>query len=210
MIQLFIYFPVFLYFLLFLLFFVFSFCNGRLRPTPVPTSPSSIPLAMPPSARCEREARTRRTSWCLWWRPTMASWSRPRSPSPQRGWLGCPSWWPSTRLVVVTITFSGHFLFCARATCYLQTLYFVFSLRRRNSDPGSLCRLSPPPHPHYGMRLRLYRDKSTAIYSLVDSLRAAPACPRCWVLSAVFFFFFFREPSQKSDPRARFYLQNQL
>ena len=53
-------------------------------------------------------------------------------------------------------------------------MYFFFPfLPRCFSDPASLRRLFSP-HPHYGTRLRVHREKGTALSSLVDSHRIAP------------------------------------
>ena len=55
-------------------------------------------------------------------------------------------------------------------TYYLRTFYFSFSLSSRNSDllaVGSLSMLFSHP-PHYGTRLQFYREKGTALFSLVD------------------------------------------
>ena len=62
--------------------------------------------------------------------------------------------------------------FFAHPIYYIRTFSFSFSVPRRSSDPGSLSRLALFPPPRYGTCLHFYREKSSALSSLVDSHRS--------------------------------------
>lgn len=61
-------------------------------------------------------------------------------------------------------------LLCSPHLLSSHSCYFCFSLPGRDSDPGPLIRLFSP-HPHFGTRLRFYRENDSPLSSLVNSGR---------------------------------------
>ena len=82
------------------------------------------------------------------------------SPPPDQEWLAN---------IYIYVDVPGYLVYLVFfLPCYIFALVFSRSLPNRNSDPGSLSRVFFPASP-LRMRLHCYREKASAISSLVDS-----------------------------------------
>ena len=96
-------------------------------------------------------------------------------------------------VVLGDVTVGLQFLFLLKPSS-IYAVFLSLSRSSRNSDPVSLSRLffPLPPIPVQGTRLRFFRDKASALSSLVDSHRIASRLPtQLGALSSLFLLSFY-------------------